>query len=135
MPQPKPVAAKQTQSVTVRLPVELVERMDALADRESLDRTSVIEEFLLAGLEANPVTSEQLAKFRTKKQRAGRGLVRPVAPERFRALDGGLQASNESEDVGTRPDYYDNLPRIFPQQRPKLTHSARILGRILQKSA
>ena len=71
--------------VMVRIPDDLLDHLDALAERHGVDRSHVIRTFLEAGRSANPApTPSEIMAVRAR--RAGRpavrggGLVVPIAP-------------------------------------------------------
>lgn len=70
-------------TVVVRLSDEMLDRLDALAERHGIDRSTVIRQFLEAGARANPPpTSAELDVVRRKRApvRQRPGLVIPLAP-------------------------------------------------------
>lgn len=70
--------------IMLRMPDDLLARLDAIADRHHLDRSEVIRRFCAAGLDANPeLTDTEIRAARARRAgtvQRGAGLVIPLPP-------------------------------------------------------
>jgi predicted transcriptional regulator len=70
--------------IMLRMPDDLLARLDAIADRHHLDRSEVIRRFCAAGLDANPeLTDTEIRAARARRTgtvQRGAGLVIPLPP-------------------------------------------------------
>lgn len=59
---------------------EMKDRVAAIAAKHGLSTSEVVRRFLVAGIEANPISETEVARVRATRSRRGQGLVIPLAP-------------------------------------------------------
>ena len=83
--------------LNIRTAEDDFDRLEALAHRLGLSLAEVVRRFLSAGIEANPVTDDELRNLRARRKHGAAKLVVPVAPVGAKA-----QKRRERESSGLR---------------------------------
>lgn len=98
--------------LTVRLDLKMFDELGAIAHERAIPVSDVVRSFLQAGIEANPVTEEELEALRSKKAAGLSALVVPVAP-RARRKKRSRRTPRERDLSSTNL----NAPRSIKRQK------------------
>jgi hypothetical protein len=94
---------------------EMKDRVAAIAAKHGLSTSEVVRRFLVAGIEANPISETEVARVRATRSRRGQGLVIPLAPvaSATPAADVTGAADENMEKMGIERRLLRSAPRHF----------------------
>ena len=96
--------ATGTEYLGVKLKEGMKDRITAIAEKHGLTQSEVVRRFLEAGIEANPLSENEVAKMRATRARRGQGLVIPLAPVASATPASVTEAADENmEKMGVEP--------------------------------
>lgn len=96
--------ATGTEYLGVKLKEGMKDRITAIAEKHGLTQSEVVRRFLEAGIEANPLSENEVAKMRATRARRGQGLVIPLAPVASATPAPVTEAADENmEKMGIEP--------------------------------